>query len=105
MIMVNIADAKAKLSELLDAVSRGEQVIVCNRNAPVVELRPIEAPRKAPRNLTPLYADWTIEPTFFEPLDGDELETWYGEPDAKRSRVAESRTPYPSRRRRRRGRQ
>ena len=43
MFMVNIADAKAKLSEYVDAVGRGEQVIICNRNRPVAELRAIEA--------------------------------------------------------------
>ena len=41
MLMVNIAEAKAKLSEYLEAVARGEQVIICNRNQPVAELRAI----------------------------------------------------------------
>jgi hypothetical protein len=39
MIMVNIFEAKAKLSEYLEAVARGERVLICNRNRPVAELR------------------------------------------------------------------
>jgi prevent-host-death family protein len=45
MLMVNIAEAKAKLSEYVEAVANGEHVIICNRNRPVAELRAIEAAR------------------------------------------------------------
>ena len=45
MLMVNIAEAKAKLSEYVDAVAKGEHVIICNRNRPVAELRAIEPAR------------------------------------------------------------
>ena len=44
MLMVNIADAKAKLSEYLEAVARGETVVICRHNRPVAELRAIEGP-------------------------------------------------------------
>ena len=43
MKMVNINEAKAKLSEFLDAVAQGETVIICNRNQPVAELRAVGA--------------------------------------------------------------
>jgi prevent-host-death family protein len=97
MTMVNIADAKAKLSELIDAAARGEQVIICNRNEPVAELRPIEIVR-TPRVLTPVYPDWTIDAAFFDPLDENDLDAWHGGPDARSTRVSESRAAYSSRR-------
>ena len=40
MYRVNIAEAKAKLSDLLERVERGESVLLCRRNLPVAELRP-----------------------------------------------------------------
>jgi prevent-host-death family protein len=78
MLMVNIADAKAKLSEYVEAVTRGEQVIICNRNRPVAELRAIEPARVGPRDLTPVFPDWKIDPAFFDPLSDDELAAWEG---------------------------
>ena len=51
MIVINIHEAKAKLSEYLDAVASGERVIICNRNRPVAELRAVEQQRTAPRPL------------------------------------------------------
>jgi prevent-host-death family protein len=80
MLMVNIAEAKAKLSEYVDAVAKGEHVIICNRNRPVAELRAIEAPRKAPRDLTPMFPDWKIDPAFFDPLTDAEIAEWEGTP-------------------------
>src|SRR5437899_9242427 len=39
MIKVNIFEAKAKLSEYLNRLKRGERVIICKRNHPIAELR------------------------------------------------------------------
>jgi len=105
MIMVNIAEAKSKLSEFLDAVGRGERVIICNRNRPVAELRAIEAPSVKPRDLTPIYPGETfLTDAFFEPMTEAELEEWYGA-DPLPGRVAERRAlsrSRPSHTRRRR---
>ena len=102
IMLVNIADAKAKLSELIDAAARGEQVTICNRNEPVAELRAVEPARKTPRDLSSAFPDWTIDPAFFAPLDEADLESWYGDTPAGASRVAERRARYPSPRRGRR---
>jgi prevent-host-death family protein len=105
MIMVNIADAKAKLSEYLEAVSQGETVVICRHNRPVAELRAIEARLTGPRDLTPMFPDWKIDPAFFEPLADEELAAWEvkgGIPDG--TRVAERQPPH-SRRKTRRSRQ
>ena len=89
MLMVNIVDAKAKLSEYVEAVARGEQVIICNRNRPVAELRAIEAPRVGARDLTPMFPGQTfITDAFFEPMTEAELREWEGA-DVFPARVAE----------------
>ena len=79
MLMVNIAEAKAKLSEFVEAVAKGEQVIICNRNRPVAELRAIEAPRTTPRDLTPMFpGEVFMTDAFFEPMSAAEIEEWEG---------------------------
>lgn len=97
-MLVNIADAKAKLSELVEAATRGEEVIICNRNEPVAELRAVAAAARTPRDLTPVYPDWTIDRAFFDPLDESDLDAWHAGPDARASRASESRATHSSRR-------
>ena len=81
MLMVNIADAKAKLSEYIDAVVRGERVIICSRNKPVAELMAIAQPAQGPRDLAPMFPGHTfMTDAFFEPMTEDELREWYGGP-------------------------
>jgi prevent-host-death family protein len=81
MLMVNIAEAKAKLSEYVDAVGRGERVIICNRNRPVAELRAVEEAATGPRDLTPMFPGETfMTDAFFEPMSEAELREWYDGP-------------------------
>jgi prevent-host-death family protein len=102
MLMVNIAEAKARLSELIDAATRGEQIVICNRNRPVAELRAAEAVRSQPRDLTPMYPGETfMTDAFFEPLSPVELDDWYGRPPP-RARVAETPPSYGKRKSKRR---
>jgi antitoxin (DNA-binding transcriptional repressor) of toxin-antitoxin stability system len=96
MIMVNIADAKAKLSELIEAVNNGEDVVICKHNRPVAELRAVPLARTAPRDLTPMFPDWKIDPAFFEPMTEDELALWEGGDPSTAGRVAEAPPPYGS---------
>jgi prevent-host-death family protein len=76
MIMVNIFEAKAKLSDLLDRAAAGERILICKRNQPVAELRPIAVPRQTPRPIGKARGTLTIPDTFFEPLDADDLEAF-----------------------------
>jgi prevent-host-death family protein len=96
MLMVNIADAKAKLSEYVEAVSRGEVVIICNRNKPVAELRAVEQGRTEPRDLSPMHPGFIfMTDAFFEPMSAAELEEWYGGPIVP-AKVAETPAVYGS---------
>jgi prevent-host-death family protein len=47
MTTVNLAHAKAHLSELLDQVERGEAIVITRRGRPVARIAPIE-PLKRP---------------------------------------------------------
>ena len=44
MTRVNVADAKARLSELIDRALAGEEVIISRRDVPVIRLVPEPAP-------------------------------------------------------------
>jgi prevent-host-death family protein len=43
---VNLADAKARLSELVDLAQAGETVEIVRRGKPVARLVPVEEPKK-----------------------------------------------------------
>ena len=104
MIVINIHEAKAKLSEYLEAAGRGERVLICKRNRPIAELRAVEQRRTEPR---PIGGDTrvVVHPAFFEPMPDEFLNVFetgpiYPVPAARASRVAERRnTEYGTRRR------
>ena len=47
MIRVDIADAKTHLARYLDSVEKGEMVVICRRNVPIAEIRPVSRPLDA----------------------------------------------------------
>lgn len=40
-IRINIAEAKAKLSQYVRRIKNGESILLCERNVPVAEIRPL----------------------------------------------------------------
>ena len=46
MDTVSLADAKARLSELIDRAEKGEDICITRRGKPVVRLTRIERPKK-----------------------------------------------------------
>ena len=70
--VVNVAEAK--LSELLEAALRGEEVVIAKRGKPVAALSPIEPAKTRKLRLI----DMEIPDSFFEPLPEEELEAWEG---------------------------
>jgi prevent-host-death family protein len=100
MIMVNIYEAKSRLSEFIEAATQGERVVICKHNQPVAELRAIEPVVSGSRDLAPMFPGQTFtSAAFFEPLSAKEIAAWEGvEPNAPKA--AESRGEYESRKRR-----
>jgi prevent-host-death family protein len=78
MYKVNIHDAKARLSALLERVLAGERILICNRNRPVAELAPVEAARREPRPFGLARGLVTVPAAFFEALSDDELDAFEG---------------------------
>ena len=78
MLKVNIADAKAHFSRYVDCVEKGETIVLCRRNVPVAEIRPLP---RTPASLRPVGIDrgMTLPPTFFEPLPEDTLRAFEGD--------------------------
>jgi prevent-host-death family protein len=80
MIKVNVYQAKARLSEYLTAVERGETVVVCRRNLPIAEIRPISEARTEPRPLGLAPDQGAALPVeFWEPLPDGLLKAFSGE--------------------------
>jgi prevent-host-death family protein len=46
MLTVNLAHAKAHLSELIDKIEQGEEVVITRRGRPAARLGPVEKPRQ-----------------------------------------------------------
>lgn len=69
---VNVSEAKAKLSELLDAALAGREVVIARAGRPVVRLVPIAEPHERQLGFLPL----TVDDELFAPLDGADLAAW-----------------------------
>ncbi len=77
MIRVNIAEAKTQLSRYLETVEKGEVVVLCRRNIPIAEIRPLPRAREEPR---PVGIDrgMAVPASFFEPLPAALLDAFEG---------------------------
>jgi prevent-host-death family protein len=65
MTKVNIAEAKAQFSRLVQKAMMGEEVIIARDNKPVLKLVPVEAPSKPRKPGTAKGRIW-ISPDFDE---------------------------------------
>ena len=82
MISLNINEIKTHFSSFIAKVSNGETVIVCKRNVPIAEIKPIAAlpNKKRPIGLAGKdYPDFKISDAFFEPLPDDIVTAFNGE--------------------------
>ena len=93
MIVVNIYEAKAKLSEYLEQVARGERVVICKRNRPVAELHAVGQARTEARPIGGGPFTFEVPESFFAPLSNDVLDAFESGPvypaSSRPSRAAE----------------
>ncbi|MBX3027296.1 type II toxin-antitoxin system prevent-host-death family antitoxin [bacterium] len=82
MIRVNIAEVKANLSAYIERVEAGETIVLCRRNVPVAEIRPVPKPPEKPR---PVGIDrgMVVPSSFFEPLPDALLDAFEGREGSK----------------------
>jgi prevent-host-death family protein len=77
MKKVNLYEAKVHLSALVDRVAEGETVLICRRNVPAAELRPVPKARRTRRPIG-LVAGFTVPSSFFESLPEDLVAAFEG---------------------------
>jgi prevent-host-death family protein len=68
MVRLNVHEAKTHLSRYLDRVAHGETILLCKRNVPVAEIRPLPAQREEPRPIGLAKGRIKIPRSFFQPL-------------------------------------
>jgi prevent-host-death family protein len=71
-IQVNVQEAKTRLSQLLAASERGEEVVIARDGAPVARLVSVAEPEPRPVG----FVAGTLDDAFFEPLPEAELARW-----------------------------
>ena len=75
IMMVNIHEAKSKLSELLALLQKGQKIYICKRNIPLAELKAVDDTTKEKRMLGG--AEGEVDMThFFDPMSPEALEAW-----------------------------
>jgi antitoxin (DNA-binding transcriptional repressor) of toxin-antitoxin stability system len=78
MIRLNIHEAKTHLSRYLPLLEQGETIILCKRNVPIAEIKPIEKRRTEPRKLGLARGEFEVTDEFFEPLPEELLAAFEG---------------------------
>ena len=79
MIKININEAKTYLSHYLAEVQKGENIILCRRNRPVAEIRPITGKQEHPRPIGLAKNEFQVPATFFEELPEEVAAIFNGE--------------------------
>ena len=77
MIKLNVHEAKTHLSRYLERVEAGETVVLCRRNVPVAEIRPLLTSTSGKRRIG-LAKGFKLPPSFFAPLPADVIEDFEG---------------------------
>ncbi len=72
---MNVQEAKAQLSRLVDAALMGDEAIIAKADKPCVRLVSMELPA---RQHGAAKGEAAITPAFFDPLPADELKAWDG---------------------------
>ena len=72
---MNLRQANAQLSRLVDAALMGDEVIIAKGGKPCVRLVPLDPPARQPGSAKGKAA---LTPAFFEHLPADQLAAWDG---------------------------
>ncbi len=79
MIRLNIHEVKTHLSRYLAKLARGETILLCKRNIPIAEIRPLPQRRKGKRPIGLAKGEFKVPPEFFEPLPSELLDAFNGQ--------------------------
>ena len=78
MIRLNIHEAKTHLSRYLKRLANGERILLCLRNVPIAEIRPLPAADTTPRPIGLARGQFTVPASFFEPLSDHLVDAFEG---------------------------
>ena len=78
MITINVQEAKTHFSHYLDEVAKGESFILCKRNRPVAEIRPIVSKATTKRPIGLAKATFTLPASFFDELPEETVALFSG---------------------------
>ena len=79
MIRLNIHEAKTHLSRYLARLQEGEVILLCRRNVPIAEIRPVEDRRREPRPIGLDRDRFKVPDSFFDDLPADVLAAFEGD--------------------------
>ncbi|MFA7405226.1 MAG: type II toxin-antitoxin system prevent-host-death family antitoxin [Pelobacteraceae bacterium] len=79
MITINVQEAKTHFSHYLDEVAKGESFILCKRNKPVAEIRPIISRVVAKRPIGLAKGTFSVPASFFDELPEETMSLFSGE--------------------------
>jgi antitoxin (DNA-binding transcriptional repressor) of toxin-antitoxin stability system len=78
MLKLNIHEAKTHLSRYLARLQAGETILLCRRNVPIAEIRPLDPRPQGARPIGLGRDVFRVPERFFEPLPEDELRAFEG---------------------------
>jgi prevent-host-death family protein len=78
MITINVQEAKTHFSHYLDEVAKGESFILCKRNKPVAEIRPIVSRETTKRPIGLAKGTFTLPASFFDELPEETVALFSG---------------------------
>ncbi len=79
MIKLNIHEAKTHLSRYLERLRKGETIILCKRNTPIAEIRPLPLPRTKKRPIGLAKGELMVPPSFFEAIPEEIIKGFEGD--------------------------
>jgi antitoxin (DNA-binding transcriptional repressor) of toxin-antitoxin stability system len=76
MNKLNLHEVKARFSECIEMVESGESIVVCKRNIPVAEIRPIVTKTRRKPVLGSAARGFQVAPISPSPMSKDEVRFW-----------------------------
>lgn len=75
---VNIHDAKTNLSRYIAELEPGDAIVLCRRNRPVAEIRPLRKKSVRQPRIGAYAGQFEVPASFFEPLPDEILKAFSG---------------------------
>ncbi len=85
-MVMNLYDAKTRLSQLVDRAAAGEEIVIAKSGKPLARLVPLEPPRKRPRKPGGWKGKLWVAPDFDAPLPDELLDLFEGKSPGPRPR-------------------